>query len=142
MRPASIVLFERLFLASLVVSVASFVLTYEQTMGLLESDPAMAGLGFGSSVILGLAIAGYAIYLLLWFLIARKASSVAKWILVVLVALSLISLLATLAAPWDLILLISAVVYALEVAAVVCLFNDDAKDWFSGKWSADPTTFD
>jgi hypothetical protein len=32
--------------------------------------------------------------------------------------------------------------YALEIAALVYLFRDDAVAWFKGEWSADAGTFD
>lgn len=141
MRPPSILMFERLFLASIGLSVLSLILNFEALMEEVAREPAMAGFGLGGGFVLGIAAVGYALYLLLWFLIARKASNVAKWILIVLLALSLVSLLGTLAGPWDLPMLLGLAVYALEVAAVVYLFRPDAHAWLKGE-AADPKTFD
>jgi hypothetical protein len=142
MRPASIVMFERLFLASLILSVVSFFINYESMLRDLETQPGVAELGLGSGFAIGSMAVGLAIFLLLWFLIARKASSVAKWILVALLALSAISLPAMLTGPWDFGVVLGLAVYALEIAAAVYLFRADAVAWFRGEAGADPATFD
>ena len=141
MRPPSIIMFERLFLASLALSALSFALSYDSLIEQLAREPGLVELGLGSGFVIGTAVVGYAIYLLLWFLIARKASNVAKWVLVVFLALGLISLLGALAGPWGLTMLIGLAVYALEIAAAVYLFRPDAAAWLKGK-AADPATFD
>lgn len=142
MRPPSILMFERLFLASLVLSVLAFVVGYDAMNEQLANEPGMAELGLGSGFLTGAVVVSLAIYLLLWFLIARKASTVAKWILVVLLALSLISIPAIFAATLDLIAILNIAVYALELAAAVYLFRADAVAWFRGEWNTDPTTFE
>ena len=121
MRPPSIIMFERLFLASLALSALSFALSYDSLIEQLAREPGMVELGLGSGFVIGTAVVGYAIYLLLWFLIARKASN--------------------LAGPWGLTMLIGLAVYALEIAAAVYLFRPDAAAWLKGK-AADPATFD
>jgi hypothetical protein len=143
MRPQSIVMFERLFLASLVLSVLSYFLSYDALVAQIEREPGATQLGLGGGFLIGSMVVGIAIYLLLWFLIARKASSVAKWILVVFVALGLaFSVPAALAGPWDLALILGFVVYGLEVAALVYLFQSDAAAWFRGETPSDPAAFD
>ncbi|HEU4652096.1 MAG TPA: hypothetical protein VFS49_11850 [Croceibacterium sp.] len=142
MRPESVVMFERLFLLSLALSAGTLVVGYDDMMRAVLSDPSMRQLGFGSGLIIGMIVASFAVYLLLWWLIARRASSVAKWTLVVFVALGLVSLPAVLAGPMSVLLLLNLAVYALEVAAVVFLFRADAKAWFRGEPRSDATTFD
>ena len=142
MRPQSIVMFERLFLASLALSVLSFILNYGDMTDVLARDPGMQQLGIGSGLVVGVAVAGYAIYLLLWYLIARRASNVAKWILGVFTALGVLFSLPGLAGPWTLNFLLTLVASALGVAAVVYLFHPDAKAWLDGKRQVDPATFD
>ena len=142
MRPHSIVMFERLILGSLAVSALSFILSYDEVTYLLASDPAMQELGLGSGFLLGVVAAGYAIFLLLWVLIAHKASNVAKWILIVLAALGLISLPGLLSEPWNTTALLGLASYGLEFAAIIYLFRDDARAWFKGEWHGDATTFD
>jgi hypothetical protein len=144
MRPHSILMFERLFLGSLALSTVASVLAYDDVLAELERDPAMAQLGLGGGFLVGMLALGMAIFVLLWFLIARKASRVAKWILVVFVAVGLASLAVSLADSFtpDVNTLLSLSSYALEVAAVVYLFHADAVAWLRGEAPADPATFD
>lgn len=142
MRPQSIVMFERLYLASLALSVLSFVIGFQAVVDVFTSDLAVQQLGLGAGFIVGVAVVGYAIYLLLWYLVARRAANWAKWVLVVFVAIGITSLRALLTGPWNLTNILGLVVYALEVAAVVYLFRADAKAWLSGEQEADSATFD
>lgn len=145
MRPASIVMFERLFLAAVVLSVINFFVGYDAMIDQIEREPAMRQLGLGGEFLTGSMIVGVAIYLLLWFFIARKASTVAKWILVVFTGLGVLSFLAGLAsgqATFDVNLLLGLLYYALNVGALVFLFRGDAEAWFKGEASADPAAFD
>lgn len=142
MRPPSILMFERLFLISLALSMLSFVLGYETMAEELANEPGVAELGLGNGFLVTTMVVGVGIYLLLWFLIARKASNVAKWILIALLALSVISLPALFSGPMDLYAILTLAVYALEVAAVVFLFRDDATAWLKGEGDTDPATFD
>jgi hypothetical protein len=140
MRPRSIVMFERLFLASLVVSAVSSVLVYNTFV----ADPAMQELGFGTPFLVGAFAFSFGLYLLLWFLIARKASNIAKWILVVFLALGVVSYAASLTIEFTPGAgeVLGLLAYVLEVAAVVFLFRTDAADWFAGHKAVDPTIFD
>lgn len=142
MRPQSIVMFDRLFLGSLAVSALSIVLSWNELTAQLANEPGVAEIGLGSGLIAGMVAVGFAISLLLWFLISRKASNVAKWILVALAALSLISLPGMFAGPWNLTAILGLASYVLEIAALVFLFRDDAKAWLKGEGSANPATFE
>lgn len=142
MRPESITMFERLFLASLAVSALGFILTYQEVTDVLAADPGAQQVGLSNGFVVGMAAAGYALYLLLWYLVARRASKAAKWVLVVFVALSVLFTLPALAGPWSMTTLFSVAVAALEVAALVFLFKPDAMAWLDGKGTLDPTTFD
>src|SRR5687768_11985291 len=118
MRPDSIIMFERLILASLALSMFNFFVGYEPMMEQLDREPALQQVGFGVGFVIGSLVVGLAIYLLLWFLIARKASNVAKWILVVLTALGLTSFLAAFAigpVPFDLNAMLGTAYYVLAV---------------------------
>ena len=143
MRPPSIVKFERLFLAALALGVISLVVSYEAATAQLAREPTLRQLGIGGSeIFLGISAAWLAIYLLLWFLITRKASNVAKWILVILSALGALFFVPALAGPWNLGLLLNLAYYALELAAVACLFQADAVAWLKGKPDTDQTALD
>jgi hypothetical protein len=143
MRPQSIVMFERLFLLSLALSAVSFLVNYDAMVAALQSEAALRDLGLGSGFALGLFAFGLAVYLLLWFFIARKASNIAKWVYVVLLALSIPSLVSSLSTfSFSMGGLLGIAVYALEVAAAVFLFRADAIAWLKGQPSAGPATFD
>lgn len=144
MRPQSIVMFERLFLTSLVLSVIGFFIGYDAMVDALAAEPGVTQIGLGSGFVIGVFLAGLAIYLLLWFLIARKAANLAKWILVVLVGLSVLSLLSSLSVglTFNTQTVLSFAVYALEVAAIVYLFRADAIGWLKGDRPVDSTTFE
>lgn len=142
MRPQSIVMFERLFLASLALSLLGFIMDYGAMADMMQNDPAAQQLGLGNGFMISIAVVGYALYLLLWYLIARRASNVAKWVLVVFVALGVITLLGSLSSAWTLSKIIGLAVYALEIAAVVHLFRPDAKAWLGGKGDAGATPVD
>lgn len=145
MQPASIVMFERLFLASLALSVVNFVIGYETTADKLAREPALMQIGFGGEILIGMMVITTAIYVLLWFLIARKASNVAKWFLVAFTALGAASFLYSLAAlgpATNLNVILNLTYYVLAVVAVVFLFKPDAVKWLSHERSADPAAFD
>jgi len=142
MRPQSVVMFERLFLSSIALSVASFAFGYADFSQQVQRDPAFQQLGLGSGFVIGLAVAGYALYLLLWYLIAHKAANWAKWLLILFLVISLVSLPRALIGPWDLPTLAALAIYALQVAAVTFLFKPDARTWLGGNGSAGPANFD
>lgn len=142
MRPQSIIRFEQLYWASIVLSLIVSILGMDAIGEELAQEPGMAELGLGSGFVVGLVAIGLLISVLLWWLVARKASNVAKWILVVLTAIGLISLPGTLAGGLDLVTVISLLSYALSVAAIVCLFREDAKAWFAGSRGPDVAPLD
>ena len=145
MRPKSIILFERLFLASLALSAITFVVSYDATMDELERQAGLSEIGFGSELLIGTMAVTTAVYLLLWFLIARKASNVAKWFLVAFTAIGTATLaysFATLGLKTDLNSLLGVAYYVLAVAAVVPLFKPDAVAWLTSEKPADPAAFD
>ncbi len=144
MRPQSIIMFERLFLASLAVSVVNFILGYGVAVETLQRDANIQQLGLGGGFAIAIFAVGTGIYLLLWFLIAHKAINIAKWVLIALIALSVVSLATSLAGSFtlDLTTGLGLATYILEVAAAVYLFREDAVAWLKGKAPADPATFD
>lgn len=137
MRPKSIIMFERLFLASLVLGALNFALSYEEATALLENDAGARKLGLGSGFLVGITAVSTVVYLLLWFLVARMASNIAKWILVVFVGLGVLSALPATMGTWNVTLVLSLVVYALEVLALVYLFRPEAKAWLRSEAQAD-----
>ena len=142
MRPPSIVMFDRLFLVSLALSVLGLALNFTAISQQVLATPGLADAGIGSGFFIGAVAVSYAISLLLWFFVAHKGSNVAKWILVVLAAISLVSLPGLLAGPWDLTAILNLASYVLQIAALGFLFRADAKAWLRGQLPTDPATFE
>ena len=124
MRPTSIVLFERLFLLSLAIALVNGFLQYDALVAQVGNDPALAQLGWGSGAILVVMAISLLIPLLLWYFIARRASNIAKWILVVMTLLDA-GQLGSLAG------IASLAVTILQLVAIVLLFRADARAWLS-----------
>ncbi len=135
MRPSSIVRFDRLYLASIAVGLIGNILEWPLTMARLAENPDTAAMGSTATVAAGGMIAiGVLIALLLWFFIARRGSSVAKWILVVFTVFAIGSLVigfSTGAVILDAGGIVRIVAVALQAAAVAFLFRPDAAPWFA-----------
>lgn len=142
MRPPSILMFERLFLASLVGSVVSTVNGYGAAVDQLARDPNVSAFGLGGGIVIGVFAFWMALYLLLWFLIARMAVNAAKWILLVLVVLTLLALPGSLGWPLDWADMVDLTTAVLQIAALAYLFRGDARLWLQGTRPADPAAFD
>lgn len=126
MRPQSIVWFERLYLASVCLGILTLALNYD----LIEMRAVATG-GAGTSAWVG-AVIGVCINLLFWFFIARRASNIAKWILVVMTAVGIvgmIAMLSTLLMYGPLYTALTGAVTLLQLVAMVFLFRRDAVDW-------------
>lgn len=131
MRPNSILIFEKLYLATLILGLINSVLNWGNASQILETDPNATQLGSGFLV---LTIAGgFLISLLLWYLTARKASSVAKWIITVFFGLGVLALPMSLGSTPVLNIAISGIALIIQGYAVYLLFRPDAKQWFASK---------
>ncbi len=133
MRPASIIQFERLYLAAVVAGLIGQVLGWDAVTAAVASQPGAARLGAGF-VVAGLAVV-YAAMLALWYFAARRHSVVAKWILAIWFVLSAVTtalsiyhngLHITLAA------VVGWVSFLLLAWSVSYLFKPDAEAWFAG----------
>ncbi|MDJ0276965.1 hypothetical protein QLH51_09170 [Sphingomonas sp. 2R-10] len=135
MRPSSIVRFDRLYLASIAVGLIGNILDWPVTMARLAENPDTAVLGSGAVAAVGGMIAvGVAIALLLWFFIARRASGVARWILVAFTVFAVGSLFVGFSSGAVILDgggIVRIVAVALQTAAVFFLFRPDAAAWFA-----------
>lgn len=131
MRPTSIVLFERLFLLSLAIALVIGFLQYDALVAQVGNDPALAQLGWGSGAILVVMAISLLIPLLLWYFIARRASNIAKWILVVMTLLGLLFVNLDPGQLGSLAGIASLAVTILQLVAIVLLFRADARAWLS-----------
>lgn len=146
-RPASIVLFEKLYAAVIVIGVIGVVLSWNSLSAMAEAQPGVSG-SVGSGILIGALIFGFLVPLLLLYFIARRASNIAKWIFVLLTAFGVYSFIATLSNPMvpkGLLLVVNAVSLVLTLYCAWLLFKPDAKAWLESKGAdgpADPTTFE
>lgn len=136
MRPASIRKFEILFLASLLTGLIGTLISWNATLAQFRAGA--GGVELSPAILIGVLAVIYAIMLLLWYLIARRASKIAKWILVVFTLISLIGIPALFSPPFTLSKGIELLSNLLQVAAVVFLFLPDARVWFAGDKAGDP----
>jgi hypothetical protein len=111
----------------------------------MEARTAAAGMELGAGAVIATMAVGTAISLLLWFFVSRKASAIAKWIIVLIFVVGLLSAVGVWApglfsGPWTGLKTVSAVMVLLEAAAVYFLFRPDAKTWFDGPAADDPAS--
>jgi hypothetical protein len=128
MRPNSIVTFERVFLIMIVLGLIGAVLRWDAVVAELRATGLAEGVGIA---IYAFALA---VSLLLLWLIARRGSSVARWIYVVLCvagfALAIPAFGATLRLPLP-ELLMQIAQWLLAILSVWLLFRPDARAWFA-----------
>lgn len=143
MRPQSIVRFELAYLGSIIVWAIGLAIGWKTRLAVLETNPAFAGnpqmLSLGQSVMIGFSLFLLCLWLLLWYFTARKASEVAKWILVAFFALSVLALPFTLMGyerAGMLSVSLNLVMFALNAFAVWMLFQPDARAWFAADANA------
>lgn len=149
MRPPSIVMFERLYAAALIISIAASGLNWTNEIAQLVTRPQVAELHGAAHIVptiyLVLRALIWAGWALLLFLVARRASTVAKWLVVVCAAVAaidgVITLLAVLGGPlagWSPVAAIVETVLVVSSAAL--LFRPDARGWFAGAGGGAETT--
>ena len=131
MRPNSIIQFERFYLAAIGVDIVNTILSWTDWEERALLHPQMLG---DMTLPVTTAI-GFAVSLLLWFLIARRRSNVAKWLLTVFVLLALVwTVYAIPTGRYALGLsgLLGVFSTVLQAYAVWLLFRADARRWFGG----------
>ncbi|TKD50718.1 hypothetical protein [Sphingomonas baiyangensis] len=111
-------------------------------MGMIEAlVPADAGLrAISSTLLVGGTILSVGVSLLLWYLVARRGSNIARWVLTALVVIGVVlGVLSGLSGsyPTGLLGALGALNSALQVLAIWCLFRPDAAAWFGSADDAD-----
>lgn len=138
-RPSSIITFERLYLAGFALSLIGWAVDWPNMEARLAANPQTRPFGWMLFVMLALNVI---VTLLLWYFTARRASVVAKWIVVVFAGLSALRFLFNLPAALGgamgaPTLILSVLTTALSVAAAAMLFRLDARAWFGEDLSND-----
>lgn len=133
-RPPSIVRFDYFYLGAWAIGLVNTTTAFSRYQAMPQMQQANAMIG---SWYLPTTIAvGLLIPLLLWYFVARRASVVAKWIVVVFAALALFGILTSLlmaSYAGGVSLLLGIIACGLQVAAASLLFKPDAKAWFGEK---------
>ncbi|MGB3378193.1 hypothetical protein [Allopontixanthobacter sediminis] len=137
MRPKSIILFERLYLASIAVTAINTWLTYDRTLGQMERDPTLGALGWGAGMFMAVLAVSLLVSLLLYYLVAYRANVIAKWVLVAFTAFGLLGVPGAFATLAGAELVTVLLLNLLALAAVVMLFRPDARDWFADSYGSD-----
>jgi hypothetical protein len=130
-RPQSIINFERCYLGAMAVGILSSVLNWSAIQGQVAATP---GAGLLPDWFMPVTIViSLGINLLLWYFAARRGAVVAKWIIVVFFAFSLIGIPGMLSGlvPTR-IMIFGLVSLVLNAIAVWMLFRPDSKPWFKG----------
>lgn len=144
-RPVSIINFERSFWASILVGIGSTLLQWSMINELVRKDPILSQSADAAVIAIGFAVAiSFALGGLLWYLISRRASNVAKWIYVGLMGFGIISTFTSMndpLSPKGLAFAMSLVSAALTILSIYFLFRPDARAWFAGK-NVEPRIFE
>lgn len=143
-RPSSIINFERSFWTSTLLGFGGFLYSWNTISDLVGRDPTLSRWDGSMGFVMGAVLVSFAISILLWYLVGRRASNIAKWIYVLFMGFGLLSTLGSFndpAAPKGIGLVISLTTSVFTAASIYFLFRPDARAWFS-KTSVDPATFE
>jgi hypothetical protein len=120
-RPRSILLFERLFLASLLLWCIVQAMTWNYRIALLAANPVIAT---PAAAMAAVVLAILAVSVAVWYFAARRAVCSAITFVLGLIAIGQPGL------PGPVVKLLSVAVSALCAVAAVPLFRPDATIWF------------
>jgi hypothetical protein len=133
MRPESIRKFDLFYLASIALSVLGFFLSYDAVVADVEAQSAAAGLQMGSGMAIGSFVFGLVLYLLLWFLVSHRRVAIARWLIVLLFLVNLISAPALFAGGFTLVKAVAVLSLVLSAVAIYYLFQPQTKAWLTGE---------
>lgn len=140
MRPASIQWFERIYFATLAIGLVNLLVHFGKLREVMGNTGGTIGIMLTSFAV------GIGISLLFWYLVARRASNIAKWFLVVLVVIGLLGLPGGFAMTGTLgvtYVAIGALSTLLQATATGLLFTSESRRWFASKGApAQPETFE
>lgn len=143
MRPQSIHRFDRLYFFSVALGLANFALNFQAKLAEIEMQ--RPRIGAGGALVFMFAVLGVtlALTLLLWWLVSRRASNVVRWLLTVFAVIGVIAVPLSLASEPPLAVAMTAIIAAVQAAAVWFLFRPDAAAWFKhGSHGMNPDVFE
>lgn len=134
MKPGSIRKFDWLYLGSLVVSLLGFALNFGTISAQTNAELAAQGVeGMGAGVLIGGLLFGIAISLALWFMISVLRIELAKWLLILLTAWSVVTTATAAARAFNSTMAWGLISTIMTIIAIWFLFQPDAKAWFAEK---------
>jgi len=131
MKPMSIRRFDLFYLASIALSVVTYVLSYGPMVASVQARTVVAGMQLGAGTVIATMVLSVGLSLLLWFFASQRRAVVAKWIIVAFFVLGLTGIPGLIAGEWTLLKTLSALNLLLEAVAIFYLFQPDAKAWFA-----------
>ncbi|MFD1949524.1 hypothetical protein ACFSGX_01925 [Sphingomonas arantia] len=130
MRPKSIVQFEYVYIAALLLGIVATYLMAGQTAALMQMNgmPVSEGALITIQWVMAAILAGIAL------LASRKASNVARWIVIVLCGLAVVSFLFSVRnlSAMGSVSILAVSQFVLSIVVIYLLFRPDAKAWFAG----------
>ena len=131
MRPQSIKLFDLFYLGSMFLGALGFVSSYPSVKAEFARQSAETGVTVPPEVSIAGYVIGALIGLVLWFLVSRKRSTIAKWILVALFLLSLVNVGGYFSGPTPLYEIYGLLSLIANAIAIGLLFRADAIRWLN-----------
>lgn len=138
MRPESIRRFDMFYLGSIALSVVDYFIERNAVLASVEAQSQAARLSLGAGFVDGAFAFWTALMLLLWYLAAHRRSTVAKWLIVLIVVISLFGVPGLVTGAFTGAKVISLLSFLLSWIAVYFLFRSDAKAWFAGTAAETP----
>lgn len=132
-KPDSIRKFDLFYLGSLALGAVNTVLSLDmiEASARAQMGPEMEGMVSG--IAMGSLVLSIIISLILWFLISKMRIELIKWLLVLFLAWTAITLPEALGDGINLAEVVALVSAALQAVAIWFLFKPDAKAWFAAK---------
>lgn len=130
-RPKSIFWFERLFVASLFLSALQ--VTFNWIEDFSDGDFTTGGSTGLTAMMLLITFVSFAIDIGFWYFIARRASHIAKWLLIVKTTVGLAGTFWVMTKIVHVTWPVSLLVQLLIILSIIFLFRHDASRWFHTK---------
>lgn len=132
MKPATIRRFDLFYLAWVVLTVVDFFLQRDAYVAQVDAQASASGVALGATYVVVLFAIWILVMLLLWFMVSRKRSVVAKWIIVALTLLGVFGVPNVFSHALTLPGIVALLSLVVSVVASYSLFGAQAKAWFSG----------
>jgi len=142
MKPATIRRFDLFYLAWVALTIVDFLIQRDVYVGEVQAAATGGGMIPGPSFVTGVFVVWTLVMLLLWFLVSRKRSTIARWVIVAIVILGFFGISSLLQRALDAVAIIGWLMLVVSVISAVCLFGGGAKAWFGGKAPVEPVAGD